>query len=141
MKNAMKSAVEQSIKVGASQPTPICVDASTENGFLIIDIADEGLGLPVSSQHDVERLFQIGHSSEGKRWDRLDEQQSYAAVRSPLSSLGVGLPVSRIMMQHFGGDLELLHQRTGCTARIRMPLDTSVLEPEIAVERDGSSGL
>jgi len=29
-------------------------------------------------------------------------------VRSPLQSLGVGLPLSRMMMQHFGGNVELL---------------------------------
>ena len=41
------------------------------------------------------------------RWDRLHEQQSYATVRQPLSSLGVGLTLSRLMMRAFGGDLYL----------------------------------
>jgi len=140
LKNAMKSSVEQSILVGQQHASPIRVVIGTapDGGAvlkedLVIDIEDDGIGLPASSGDEKDRLFRIGHTSAKKRWDRLDEQQSYAAVRSPLSSLGVGLPVSRIMMQHFGGDVELLHRLSGCTARIRIPTDTTILEPKITI--------
>lgn len=149
LKNAMKSSVEQAKITGLAFPTPIHIEAKTDGPDIIIDIVDEGTGLPDSAD-EVERLFGIGHTTESKRWDRLDEQQSYAAVRSPLSSMGVGLPVSRLMMQHFGGNVELLPYQqpllisgtveesgagSGCTARIRIPLDTTIPEPEIAIKR------
>lgn len=149
LKNAAKSTVEQSKRIGLSQPKPIRVHARIEEKqYIVIDIIDEGVGLSDknnnnnNADNNVNRFFEIGHTSANKKWDRLQEQQSYAAVRSPLSSLGVGLPVSKIMMSHFGGNVELLfglgqpnNNNNGCTARIKIPLDTSILEPEIAIKR------
>ena len=40
-------------------------------------------------------------------YDRMNEQQTYAQVRSPLQGLGTGLALSRWHMRHFGGDLTL----------------------------------
>ena len=72
-----------------------------------------------------DAAFQFASSSADSRWDRLDEQQSYAMVRSPLQSLGVGLPLSRMLLQHFGGDLLLSNRddgengfASGCTATL-----------------------
>jgi len=89
--------------------------------------------------------FMIGTSSSStssaSKWDRLNVQQSYAPVRSPLNSLGVGLPVSRMMLRHFGGDVALRARQAddgdfggpGCVATITLPLDTTILEPEICI--------
>ena len=75
-----------------------------------MDIEDEG------------RAFSFACSLSQERWDRLHNQQSYAAMRQPLSSLGVGLMLSRLMMRVFEGDLYLSNNGCvisyGCTATL-----------------------
>jgi hypothetical protein len=122
---------------------------------VVIEIVDDGTGLTGGNDDIDSVVFRIGHSSQTKRWDRLNEQQSYAAVRSPLSSLGVGLPVALYQTEHFGGQLILRNnnnkynhhhhddhddgnteqqqprqgpKRQGCTARMELPLDDTLLE-------------
>jgi pyruvate dehydrogenase kinase 2/3/4 len=108
----------------------------TKRSFLQVDIRDQGIGLPNFHNRDDDddsdggEMFRLGQSSLAVRWDRLKEQQSYAAVRSPMNSLGVGLPTSRMMMRHFGGNVQLLPGSSGgCTARIHVPLDVTLREP------------
>lgn len=165
LKNAMHATLQQQVvhhptkrtllPVESPPPPPITVEVVFDTQKIIIDVIDQGVGIPWNhrSNHDsgdidddsgcstvAESLFRLGHSTRGERWDRLREQQSYAAVRSPMSSLGVGLPISRILLQHFGGALMLLPAPKGsdwvggdgCRARIILPMDDNILEPEIA---------
>ena len=135
LKNAMRASVEHvQTKSSSSPPPPIRVMVEEKPDVVVITVQDRGGGLPIPKDYtesDIERFFLLGHTSEAKRWDRLDEQQSYAAVRSPLSSLGVGLSVSRLMMRHFGGDVTLgpnTIDGIGCMAQIQIATDTSLLE-------------
>lgn len=125
LKNAMAATVQQH---GASLPElpAIEIHLQTTNQMTTIEIVDSGTGI-----RDEQKAFRIGHTSQRKHWDRLDEQQSYAAVRSPLSSLGVGLSVARHQSEHFGGSLSLVNNtssQTGCTARLLLPVDETLLE-------------
>ena len=132
-KNAMNATVCDWDKDSSSLPPPIRVAVAVNGDFVQIDIHDQGRGLGDLNDHDIETsLFGLGLTSADKKWDRLDEQQSYAMVRSPLSSLGVGLPMSRMMMEHFGGTVTLQSSLTGkgATASIRVPKDTAILERE-----------
>ena len=63
----------------------------------------------------------------GARYDRLEAQQSYAMVESPLSGNGVGLPISRLYARAcFGGELEIDVATPGTTrALFRRALATS----------------
>jgi pyruvate dehydrogenase kinase 2/3/4 len=97
----------------------------------VIQIIDQGTGV-----RDIDEAFGFARSSSRKRWDRLKEQQSYAAVRQPLGSLGVGLTLSRLMLRAFGGDLTLSNNHqgmmsgpngSGCTATLMINLDDSYL--------------
>ena len=147
LKNAMASTVQRmqldhksipaplDIIVTAPPPTTSTTTTATPRS-LVLEIVDRGTGI-APGDGNLARAMALGHSSVDRRWDRLDEQQSYASVRSPLSSLGVGLPVSRILMEHFGGRLTLRNNNddssdkensTGCTARIEWPLDDTILE-------------
>ncbi len=85
--------------------------------YLRIRIRDVGMGI-----EDEGRAFGSARSLSQVRWDRLHKQQSYAAVRQPLSSLGVGLTVSRLVMRAFGGNLYLSNNGgvigNGCTATL-----------------------
>ncbi len=94
--------------------------------YLRIRITDRGIGL-----EDEEGAIGFAWSSSRKRWDRLQEQQSYAAARQSLGSLGVGLPLSRLMMRVFGGDLDVSNTKCvgeggiggGCTATLTISYD------------------
>jgi hypothetical protein len=77
---------------------------------LLIHIHDQGGGISQQRRKqgksiDVDSLFAFAQSR--RKWDRLQDQQTYAMTRSPLQGLGVGLSMSRIMMRHLGGDLQL----------------------------------
>ena len=134
----IKNAFHSTLKRQHSDPQPVHVTISSpfdDERSVCVDIRDYGIGLP-SSQSQAPNLFDWGYSSAAKRWDRLDEQQSYAAVRSPMSSLGVGLSTSRLMMQHFGGDVTLMSPSDkdgGAVARIVLPLRDDVVE-QIPIE-------
>ena len=135
-KNAMTSNVQrymqQSSTVSESTPPSVYINIEKEtrlsdashSDFLRIQVIDQGTGLK-----DKAQAFGFAQSSSQKRWDRLQEQQSYAAVRQPLGSLGVGLPLSTLMMRVFGGDLSLSnHERgndfdSGCTATLLINYD------------------
>ncbi|KAL7529269.1 hypothetical protein ACHAWF_002911 [Thalassiosira exigua] len=135
-KNAMTSNVRRCIEQ-RSVPATVHVkidhekveeSSASRRGYLRIRIIDQGTGVT-----DKERAFGFARSTSGKRWDRLQEQQSYAAVRQPLGSLGVGLTLSRLMMRAFGGDLDLANHRpgsgidSGCTATLRINYDDSYM--------------
>jgi len=137
-KNAMTSNVQRLIMQQSSTaaaavsslPPPVHINIDKReqpNGeFLRIQVKDEGTGLK-----NREQAFGFAQSSTQKRWNRLEEQQSYAAVRQPLGSLGVGLPLSRLMMRVFGGDLDLANHNkeegdgidSGCTATLLINYD------------------
>merc|ERR1711862_826754 len=85
-------------------------DKGGEN--VIIRIYDQGGG--IDDTFDLESLFRF--AQRDTVWDRMDEQQTYNQVRSPLKGLGVGL--SRWHMRHFGGDL-ILERRPAGAIRVR----------------------
>lgn len=138
LKNGMASAVTQMKIDKQTVPPPIAINVVQRNEHcnqrIGIDIIDQGTGV-----RDITAAFALGHSSIARKWDRLQEQQSYAAVRSPLSSLGVGLPVSCYMLEHFGGSLTLENNidrdgridsngTKGCIASISIFNDETLLE-------------
>jgi pyruvate dehydrogenase kinase 2/3/4 len=157
LKNAMEATVQQHTRSPSSQTVPldervdhvtpivVLVDPSytpttnsKQDEYLAIHVVDRGMGF--RSPKDKARAFlfaETGFSGHDQRWDRLQDQQSYAAVRSPLSSLGVGLSLSRMMMRLFGGDVLLKensddedseHGSGGCTATVLLPKDLTIME-------------
>ncbi len=124
LKNAMSSNVEKFLlEEGSSSsnntmtttnlPPSIYIRIHDSHDNLTCEIMDQGVGL----DHDdhSEKAFEFAFSTSHQRWDRLDEQQSYAMVRSPLGSLGVGLTLSRMMIEMFGGELRLSQRSGGVT--------------------------
>jgi pyruvate dehydrogenase kinase 2/3/4 len=122
-KNAIMSTVEkwdqQPSHYKEPLPSNIMIDVSRDADFMYLRVVDNGLGLNADRS---EKAFRFAASSSQKRWDRLDEQQSYAAVRQPLGSLGVGLSLSNLMMKCFGGSISLNnnHRQPGCTATLKL---------------------
>ena len=128
-KNAMKSNVEkwrqQPLVTRELMPPPVYIKILRNTSYLSIQVIDHGVGL---DEERKQKAFRFASSSSKKRWDRLEEQQSYAAVREPLGSLGVGLPISRMMLRVFGGDLDLVNRddNSGCNATIQILYDDSI---------------
>ncbi|KAG7341587.1 hypothetical protein IV203_023540 [Nitzschia inconspicua] len=83
---------------------PIFIHISETDRHVLIQIMDQGGGLAHTNK-SIDDIFEFAQCS--KKWDRLDDQQTYAMVRSPLRGLGVGLSMSRLQMRHFGGDVVL----------------------------------
>jgi pyruvate dehydrogenase kinase 2/3/4 len=136
LKNAMAATVKrkdshnaQSLIEQRETSPPIELLVCKREQSIDITVVDQGTGIADGST-GIQSAFLLGHSSVGKKFDRLDVQQSYAAVRSPLSSLGVGLPSSRYMMEHFHGTLAIdnNHYMPGCSATLQIRLDVSIPE-------------
>lgn len=122
LKNAMSSNVEKFLLEEESSsntmattnlPPNIYIRIHDSNDNLTCEILDQGVGLDYDDHS--EKAFEFAFSTSHQRWDRLDEQQSYAMVRSPLGSLGVGLTLSRMMIEMFGGELRLSPRSSGLT--------------------------
>jgi pyruvate dehydrogenase kinase 2/3/4 len=97
-------------------------DENPPSSWICLKIEDSGSGLTNKNPF----MF----ASNSKKWDRLHIQQSYASVRSPLSSMGVGVPSSQWLLQHWGGYLELSQRKdgNGCTATIWLPKNDEIRE-------------
>ena len=124
-KNAMKASVErwenEPLIRREQLPPPVHIKVLRNHDHLSIQVIDEGAGL---DEQQRRKAFHFASSSSNKRWDRLQAQQSYAAVRDPLGSLGVGLTISRLMLRVFGGDLELTQNNDhGCIATMKILYD------------------
>lgn len=106
----LKNAMTSSIHKDPFHPPDIYVevDECHHNNILKCKIVDQGKGLK-----NVDEAFAFGFSSIQQKWDRLEEQQSYATVRPPIASLGVGLPISTMMMRMFGGNIHLERRTSG----------------------------
>ena len=132
LKNAMASSVQRAHDSG-EMTTPSEVHVRIVDGLesVSVVIMDQGVGL---SEDGMRRAFRFAESSSLKRWDRIEEQTSYAMVRQPLGSLGVGLPLSRMMCRMFGGDVAISNRGegggfgSGCTAVIQLLRDDTYLE-------------
>jgi pyruvate dehydrogenase kinase 2/3/4 len=131
LKNAMAASFEtlsSNNNNGVRLPPSIHLQMDECEEFVSLSVLDQGVGLA-----NPRAAFDFASSSVDSRWDRLEEQQSYAMVRSPLQSLGVGLPLSRMLLQHFGGDLKVYNREknelnSGCTATLLLSKNEDVLE-------------
>jgi signal transduction histidine kinase len=81
LKNAMESSVKQSLKLnkdGILPPAPIHIHILDQgDDHVFICIVDQGMGI---SKEAAKFAFRFAESTSLKRWDRIDEQQSYAMV-------------------------------------------------------------
>jgi hypothetical protein len=92
---------------------PLFIHIHETNNHVAIQILDQAGGL-AHTDKTVDDLFEFAQCS--KKWDRLDDQQTYAMVRSPIRGLGVGLSMSRMQMRHFGGGDVVLEDRQAAGA-------------------------
>ncbi|MCP8885075.1 ATP-binding protein [Devosia sp. XJ19-1] len=98
--NLVLNAIEATAAAGNSAVTLI---ARTEGGGVIVDIADTGTGIPDTVR---ERLF-----------------EPFFTTKKSGESLGLGLSISRTLLEEFGGSLRFEPGADGGTlARVALPL-------------------
>jgi hypothetical protein len=117
---------------------PIFIHIQETSREVVVQILDQGGGLLLDESNN-KNTDLFAFASCVQKWDRLQDQQTYAMVRSPLRGLGVGLSLSQIMMQQFGGQLQLQERdhpptttteslESGMTATIVLPKDYEIPE-------------
>jgi pyruvate dehydrogenase kinase 2/3/4 len=122
---------------------PIYIQVKETSRTIEIQIMDQGGGLLLLEEEDEDdedtsnattatttrvddAFFDFCQRRESK-WDRMQDQQTYAMTRSPLRGLGVGLNLSRTMMVAMGGRLELHHRR-------RRPAAAAAVDDDIDID-------
>ena len=90
LKNALQSHLESNVK-----DKPVRVRWSPSESRLTVE--DFGKGLEGGSK----AFKELARLRPGKRYDRIDQQTSYAAVSNPLGGIQVGLFVAKVHANHF----------------------------------------
>ncbi|MGJ8724638.1 MAG: sensor histidine kinase [Roseibacillus sp.] len=94
------------------------VSLSEQEGQLILEVSDRGVGIPTKEN---ERIFQP--------FERVHRSTSEGS-----SGTGLGLSIARELAEKMQGSLELLDTETGCTFRLALPA-----KPALAVVNSDSS--
>ena len=87
------------LKYGDKDAPKIEVDVKKRGGTVLLDVHDNGTGIPASD-----------HAKVFEKFTRL-------AAKDLAGSAGLGLPISREIMRNLGGDLELQPSQSGTTFR------------------------
>lgn len=88
-------------------PTPVTLTASVEDGALVIEVQDQGIGV---DPEDLPRLFVPFFRTERSRHRRPD-------------GVGLGLPLARRLVEAHGGKVDFRSQvGQGSTVTVRLPI-------------------
>ena len=115
LKNGLAVTMERNRRDHEHSPYwPLFLHIYETEQFLVVKVLDQGGGLDGPRRHTSKAQpdsFCFEFANRRDKWDRLDDQQSYAMVSSPIRGLGVGLALSRLHLRQFGGDLTLTDHR------------------------------
>jgi len=105
LKNAMRATAEHHKHAKELPIVSVIIADGMENEDVVIQIADEGGGIPRSQMNKVwSYLFTTADTS-------LQEAMFYGKDHSrvsPIAGLGYGLPISRSYIRYFGGDIDVM---------------------------------
>jgi Na+/proline symporter/nitrogen-specific signal transduction histidine kinase len=113
--------ISNAVKFCAQKDGRIQLEAWHDAGFLRVDVKDNGIGIAKADQQKIfERFQQAGNTLTDKP-----------------QGTGLGLPISRQILQHFGGDIWVESEvGKGATFSFRVPLARSAGEGAVAFERE-----
>ena len=107
LSNAIRRVMDNAIKFSSDQSKKVSYSANAVDGEIVIQITDEGVGIP---EEDVENLFNIFHQIDRAK----SEQQG----------TGSGLAIVKGIVEIHGGRIEVESQLgIGSTIRIFIPID------------------
>jgi hypothetical protein len=139
LKNSLAITMERERRVDELSPYyPVLIEVSETETHVQIQLQDQGGGLlphhgTTNGNH--EHLFEFAKRHD--KWDRMDDQQTYAMVSSPIRGLGVGLAQSQLHLRVFGGDLIVKDRPTidqlehGVTVTLLLSKNIDTLEAEL----------
>jgi len=97
--------LSNAVKYGRSEAPIISIASTVQNDRFILTIEDNGPGI---NERDQARLF---------------EKFSRGSGASEETGAGLGLAISKRIVEHFGGTLRLLpHERRGARFEVSLPL-------------------
>jgi signal transduction histidine kinase len=104
---------------------PVTLSASSDDGHVVLTVADEGPGIP---EAEAERVFE--------RFYRADAARPGTSGGSA-DGAGIGLSIARWVVELHGGDIRALsNQPTGCAVICRLPVHQSDDRSPEAPDRD-----
>jgi signal transduction histidine kinase len=106
IQRVFENLVDNAVKYGGCAR----VTLSDEGGEVVVEVADEGPGLP---PEEIDQVFKPFFRGSGAR-------------NSGAPGVGLGLAVSRSLLRSHGGDLTLVSTDQGLIARARLPALDSV---------------
>jgi signal transduction histidine kinase len=113
--------ISNAVKFCAQTDGRIELKARQDADFLRVDVKDNGIGIGKADQEKIfERFQQAGNTLTDKP-----------------QGTGLGLPISRQILQRFGGDIWVESEPgKGATFSFRVPLSRSAAQAAVAVERE-----
>ena len=90
--HALRCVVDNAVRY-SPESTNIRVSITATDNDLLIDVTDQGIGIPAS---ETERIFEPGFQGSNAKMVRA-------------TGLGMGLAVARRILNQHGGDVRLLH--------------------------------
>ena len=104
-------AINNLVSNGLKYGTHVCVNLEQTKTDVLINIEDDGPGIPEGQRHDA---FQPFH--------RLDDARNLN-----IEGVGLGLAIARDIIQSYGGNLTLdVSKMGGLKAQIRLPLKSKI---------------
>lgn len=100
LKNACRAVVVTHSNCDEDQLPPVKVVIAKGDEDITIKVADEGGGIPRS---EIENVWTYSHSTAAPP----TLYENTGNYRTPLAGFGVGLPLSRLYAQYFGGNLSI----------------------------------
>lgn len=112
LRQVILNLIENALKYGCRGGS-VSVRARTHRGHLIIDVADQGPGIPPERRDEIfEPFFRL------------------ASTAADTTGRGLGLSVSRSLAEAMGGSLSLVSADPGnCIFRLSVPLTTQIESP------------
>lgn len=110
MLNLVRNAVDAT--ASSEGPREVVVAAGREEGFVVISVSDNGPGV---APRDVARLF-----------------QPFFTTKAPGEGTGLGLSVTRHMLQVAGGDIAYAGTGGGARFEIRLPAEPGTIQSKDA---------
>ena len=82
----------------------VAISISGQNGWVEVDVSDDGPGIPPGEWESIFQLYQRAHSDDSRH-----------------ESLGIGLAVSRQLAELMGGSLQYARENERSVFRLRLP--------------------
>jgi len=104
LKNSVRATMEHHTRLGSKELPPVRIVIARGNEDVIVKISDEGGGIPRS---EMEMVWTYLHSTAERPPALTGAQQEKGRPTSALAGYGVGMPLSRLYAEYFGGSLDV----------------------------------